>query len=74
MTLSIDILETGAIPLLQDLERLNLIRVTAPGGTVAGGQKLSGRFAGALHLSDREYAEFQAAIKEGRNEWARDIF
>jgi hypothetical protein len=74
MTLTINVLETGALPLLQDMERLNLIRVTASAGTAAGGQKLSERFAGALHLSDQEYAGFQAAIEQGRNEWARDIF
>jgi hypothetical protein len=74
MTLTIDILETGAIPLLQDLERLKLIRVTTPEGTDRVGQKLSDRFAGALHLSDRQYAEFQTAIEQGRAEWARGIF
>jgi hypothetical protein len=37
-------------------------------------EKLSERFAGALRLSDNEYAAFQNSLHEGRNEWKKDTF
>jgi hypothetical protein len=75
MTLTIDVIDTGALSLLRDLERLNLIRLTAPEGQAVGKarQPLSSRFGGALHLSEQQYADFQAAIEQGRTEWTRDI-
>ena len=74
MTLTIDLIDTGVINLLQDMERLNLIRVQFPAENhPAPAGKLSERFAGALHLSDETYEAFQKALQEGRNEWSRDI-
>jgi len=37
-------------------------------------QKLSERFAGALHLTDEQYNNFQTEILEIRNEWERNIY
>jgi hypothetical protein len=80
MTLTIDLIESGALKLLRDMEELNLIRVNPPEETAAapeGGRpkgELSRRFAGALHLSAEKYAAFQNALKEGRAEWERDIY
>jgi len=37
-------------------------------------QSLGQQFAGALRLSDTAYEAFQNSIKEGRNEWNRDVF
>jgi hypothetical protein len=90
MTLTIDLINSGALNLLQDMERLNLIRVH-PEAYESGVQEppppymaeqtaaepegsLSERFAGALRLSDEKYAAFQNALQEGRSEWERDIY
>jgi hypothetical protein len=37
-------------------------------------QKLSERFAGALHLTDKQYNNFQTQLLENRNEWERSIY
>jgi hypothetical protein len=52
------------------MERRNLIRVTAPGKAAPapkGG--LAERFAGALRLSAEKHDAFQAALREGRDQW-----
>jgi hypothetical protein len=70
MTVSIDLIDSGALNLLWDMERLNLIRVNPPEKTTAAPKgRLSERFAGALHLSAETYAAFQNALDEGRSEW-----
>jgi hypothetical protein len=75
MTISIDLINSGALTLLGDMERLNLIRINFPAKTGAAlKQRLSERFAGALHLSAEKYADFQNALYEGRTEWERDIY
>jgi hypothetical protein len=75
MTLSIDLIDSGALNLLRDMERLNLIRVnTVPQKEAEMRGKLSERFAGSLHLSASKYAAFQDTLREGRNEWERDIY
>jgi hypothetical protein len=75
MTLTIDLIDSGAMNLLRDMERLNLIHVnTPPSKYAAPGSKLSERFAGALRLSGQKYAVFQDKLREGRNEWERDIY
>jgi hypothetical protein len=75
MTVTIDLIESGALKLLRDMERLNLIRLKVPpqNDAVRKG-KLSERFAGALRLSAETYAAFQNTLREGRNEWERDIY
>jgi len=37
-------------------------------------QRLSERFAGALHLTDEQYNNFQTQLLENRNEWERSIY
>jgi hypothetical protein len=74
-TLTINLIDSGALSLLRDMERLNLIRVNLPEETAAVPQgRLSEHFAGALHLSAQKYAAFQSALQEGRTEWERDIW
>jgi hypothetical protein len=75
MTLTIDLIDAGALKLLHDLEGLNLIRVNSPEGLAAAPKgSLSKRFAGALHLSAEKYAAFQSTLQEGRSEWERDTY
>ncbi|MDR0599056.1 MAG: hypothetical protein LBG84_03105 [Treponema sp.] len=38
------------------------------------GGRLSERFVGALRLSGERYEETQAALRDGRKEWNRNIF
>jgi hypothetical protein len=73
MTLTVDLIDSGALSLLRDMECLNLIRVnpTERPAAVQNGS-LSERFAGALRLSDEKYAAFQTALREGRDEWEWD--
>jgi hypothetical protein len=75
MTLTIDLLDSGALNLLRDMESLNLIRVNLPAKTGRLAEpKLSERFAGALHLSAETYTAFQNTLNEGRTEWERNIY
>jgi hypothetical protein len=74
MTVTVELIQDGVFNLLSDMERLNLIRVNIPmKNAVSPGEKLSGRFAGALKLSNTKYEAYQNALREGRNEWIRDI-
>jgi hypothetical protein len=67
MTITIDLIDNGVLALLQDMEHLNLIRVNPPiEKSALTGDKLSERFAGALHLSDEKYEAFQNTLREGR--------
>jgi len=72
---TVEVIRDGAFTLLSDMEGLNLIRINAPVKN-AGSEKrkLSEQFAGALHLSDAMYEAYQDALREGRNEWTRDIY
>jgi hypothetical protein len=68
-TMTVEVIDTGVIRLLRDMEQMRLIRLTpfrkeAPQVR----QKLSQRFAGALHLSDERYEAFQTALQQGRDE------
>ncbi|MDR1178082.1 MAG: hypothetical protein LBK64_04570 [Spirochaetaceae bacterium] len=81
MTLTIDLIDSGALKLLRDMESLNLIRVNPPDPGVQEAPhpykpkgSLSTRFAGALRLSPDKYAAFQSALQEGRTEWERDTY
>ena len=71
MEITIDIIDNGALRLLHDMELLKLIRLTPPR---VKEQKLSQKFAGALHLSDEQYEDFQTTLEKGRNEWERSIY
>jgi hypothetical protein len=45
------------------------VTVISESEPAASPRKLSERFAGALRLSQAKYDEFQAAVRQGRNEW-----
>jgi hypothetical protein len=75
MTLTVDLINSGALDLLRDMERLNLIRVNSTEkNTPLSEGSLSERFAGALHLSAETYADFQTTLREDRATWERDIY
>jgi len=75
MTVTVEVIRDGAFTLLSDMERLNLIRLNTPAeNTALEKGKLSEQFAGALCLSDAGYDAYQNALREGRNEWNRDIY
>ena len=75
MIVTVEVIRDGAFNLLSNMERLDLIRINAPAeNTALEKGKLSERFAGALYLSDAEYEAYQNALREGRNEWKRDIY
>ena len=75
MTVTVEVIRDGAFTLLSDMERLNLIRLnTTAENTALEKGKLSEQFAGALCLSDAGYDAYQNALREGRNEWNRDIY
>ncbi|MDR0844466.1 MAG: hypothetical protein LBN71_04535 [Tannerella sp.] len=75
MEVTVDIIDNGALRLLHDMELLKLIRVKTP--VIKEKKKtlkLSEKFAGALHLSDEQYENFQMTLKKGRDEWERSIY
>ncbi|MDR1840069.1 MAG: hypothetical protein LBQ93_10860 [Treponema sp.] len=75
MTVTVEVMNNGAFNLLSDMERLDLIRVNIPANSAfESGEKISRQFAGALKLSDAEYEAYQNVLREGRNEWNRDIY
>jgi hypothetical protein len=75
MLVTVEVINEGALTLLSDMERLDLIRINSLAkNTTSGNERLSERFAGALRLSDANYEAYQNAIQEGRNEWSRDIY
>jgi hypothetical protein len=75
MTITVDVINDGALPLLSNMEDLDLIRINTPAkNTAIEGKKLSEQFAGAMRLSDAGYEAYQNALREGRDEWARDIY
>jgi hypothetical protein len=74
-TMTIDILNNDAMRLLHDMEYLRLIHMRAEREeSKKSTQSLSERFAGTLHLTDKQYEEIQATLKKSRNEWERDIY
>ena len=75
MIVTVEIIQDRAFHLLSDMERLDLIRLNVPvKNAEVAEEKLSDRFAGALHLTNNRYEEFQNSLREGRNEWSRDIY
>jgi hypothetical protein len=69
ITLTIDLIDSGAISLLRSMEGMGLIHVNMPPQKdMEAGGKLSERFAGALRLSTQKYTAFQDTIREGRRE------
>jgi len=75
MLVTIEVINDGVLNLLSDMERLDLIRLnTSAKSDVMPEKKLSQRFAGALRLSDTAYEAYQNSLREGRNEWRKDIY
>ena len=75
MTVTVEVIQNKAFDLLTDMERLDLIRINVQVNNVDTHEKrLSERFAGALRLSNDRYEEYQNTLKEGRNEWVRNIY
>jgi len=75
MTLTVEILNTNALNLLSDMERLDLIRLNSlTRTTTVNSEKLSHQFAGTLKLTDAQYEIFQKTLQESRNEWERNIY
>jgi hypothetical protein len=70
-TVLLQINNDKAYKLIKDLEALHIVKVLKK--TVQPKEKLSGKFAGSLNLSDQEYNDFQDSIKQSRNERERDI-
>jgi hypothetical protein len=68
-TVTIDLIDKGALSLLRDMERLNLIRVNSAEKTAAAPEgRLSERFAGALRLSARDAALPEKSRGQSRDE------
>ena len=75
MIVTVEVINDGALSLLSGMEGLDLIRINTPArNTAVERGKLSEQFAGALHLSDAGYESYQNALREGRDEWTRDIY
>ena len=75
MVINVEVIHDEAINLLTNMEHLNLIRLNIPkNNTFEPKEKLSEQFAGSLQLSDSVYKAFQNTLREGRNEWNRDIY
>lgn len=66
-TVLVQINNSKAYKLLEDLEDLHIIKVLKK--SIQPQQKLSERFAGKLNLSNEEYTQFQKYIQDSRNEW-----
>ena len=75
MTVYVEVIDNRAFNLLSDMEYLDLIRVDIPTDTAfSPNVKFPGHLAGALKLTDEKYEYFQRTLKEGRNEWDRNIY
>lgn len=68
-TILLQINNEKAYKLIEGMEELDIVKVLKK--SKQREEKLSSRFAGALHLSGEEYNNFQDAITQGRNEWER---
>lgn len=68
-TLVIQLTHEKALKLLLDLEDLRLIRVLKK--NIAGGEKLSDKYAGKLPVEIG--AELEQHIEQSRSEWERNI-
>jgi hypothetical protein len=75
MTITIDILNEQAVPLLFTLEKLHLIKFNKQKSAVRKhAVRLSKHFAGALRLSDKQHNKLQTAVATGRKKWNRNIY
>lgn len=73
-TAIIEIKNDIAYDFLENMERMQIIRIVRKRPSQhRKKQKLSKRFAGALHLSDKQYEEMQGGLAKLREEWERNI-
>ncbi|MDR3328632.1 MAG: hypothetical protein LBS63_00800 [Prevotellaceae bacterium] len=73
-TALVEIRDSTAMALLNDLERTQMIRIIHQLPHVAPPKKkLSKQLAGALRLSNEQYEDFQTYLKNSRSEWDRNI-
>ena len=68
-TITIKVNNEKALKLLEDLESLHLIQIIKDSVFKT---KLSEKFAGSFHLSEKQYNEFQHYLDQSRKEWERD--
>lgn len=69
MTLTIEVLNEKALPLLRDLENLDIIRIQPPEKPK---RKLSEELYGSI--TPELAADLHRQLEEMRNEWERDIW
>jgi len=74
MLVTVEVIREGALDILSNMERLDLIKLNTQNKSDFAPKKLSQMFAGALNLSDFTYEMYQNSIQESRNEWRKDIF
>jgi len=67
MSVTVEVINNKALNLLSDMEHLDLIGVKIPPQTASGPNPYT-HLAGALKLSDTQYAYYQKTLQEGRNE------
>ncbi|SFK56444.1 hypothetical protein SAMN05216357_103110 [Porphyromonadaceae bacterium KH3CP3RA] len=73
-TAIIEIKNDIAYDFLENLERMQVIRIVRQRPSQRRKKrKLSKRFAGALHLSDKQYEEMQGGLTKLREGWERNI-
>jgi hypothetical protein len=74
MIVTVEVINDRALNLLSDMEHLELIKINVPHQTVSAScPNPYTHLAGALKLSDKQYEYYQKTLREGRNEWDRDI-
>ena len=69
-TITVRVNSDKALKLLEDLEALHLIQIIKKS---VSKKRLSEKFAGSLHLSEKQYHEFQQYLEQSRGEWERGI-
>lgn len=73
-TYLIELTNSDAYKLLQDLEDLKIIRVVKKEMKKKESDKVNvSRFRGSLKLSNEQYLDFQQHAKDIRNEWKENI-
>lgn len=70
-TILLQINDDKAYKLIEGLEALNVVTVIKK--DIQPKKKLSEKYAGALHLTDEEYTNFQNYLTQSRNEWERNV-
>lgn len=74
-TYVIELMDSHAYRLLQDLEALKIIKVLKKTGRKEqkAAKSNTARFRGALTMTDEQYQSIQQHVKDIRNEWRENI-